>query len=187
MSKSTYIKAITDFVTTHPDDNFDGTIIYDLYENGAGTLRYNNVEYTLIEVLPTAFEFGFPINEVNLVGNRVKDGKNIHTPIQKIGIYTLKNLWEIVKKRYEPETVDTCKAVKDRTYEVAKEMKKRIEPLIERAFMTGAFDCDEAYKNGYVIPKAIMAAVFKTIMYDTMSCPEEYVIREEADNIAKFL
>jgi hypothetical protein len=34
MSKSTYIKGITDFVTTHPDDNFDGTIVYDLYENG---------------------------------------------------------------------------------------------------------------------------------------------------------
>jgi hypothetical protein len=85
------------------------------------------------------------------------------------------------------ETVNTCKVVKECTYEVAEEMKKRIEPLIERAFMTGAFDCDEAYKNGYVIPKAIMAAVFKTIMYDTMSCPEEYVIREEADNIAKFL
>jgi hypothetical protein len=85
------------------------------------------------------------------------------------------------------KTVNTCKVVKERTYEVAEEMKKRIEPLIERAFMTGTFDCDEAYKNGYVIPKAIMAAVFKTIMYDTMCCPEEYVIREEADNIAKFL
>jgi hypothetical protein len=85
------------------------------------------------------------------------------------------------------KSVNTCKVVKERTYEVAEEMKKRIEPLIERAFMSGSFDCDEAYKNGYVIPKAIMAAVFKTIMYDTMSCPEEYVIREEADNILKFL
>lgn len=85
------------------------------------------------------------------------------------------------------KTVNTCKVAKERTYEVAEEMKKRIEPLIERAFMTGAFDCDEACKNGYVIPKAIMAAVFKTIMYDTMSCPEEYVIREEAENISKFL
>lgn len=85
------------------------------------------------------------------------------------------------------KTVNNCKVVKERTYEVAEEMKKRIDPLIERAFNTGAFDCDEAYKNGYVIPKAIMAAVFKTIMYDTMSCPEEYVIREEADNIANFL
>lgn len=85
------------------------------------------------------------------------------------------------------KSISTDKIVKERTYEVAKEMKKRIEPLIERAFMTVAFDCDEAYENGYVIPKAIMAAVFKTIMYDTMSCPEEYAIREEADNIAKFL
>jgi hypothetical protein len=85
------------------------------------------------------------------------------------------------------KTVNTYKVVKERTYEVAEEMKTRIEPLIERAFMTGAFDCDEAYKNGYVIPKAIMAAVFKTIMYDTMSCPEEYAIREEAGNIANFL
>lgn len=185
MDKSTYIKAITDFVTIHPDDNIDGTIIYDLYENGAGTLRYNNVEYTLIEVLPTAFEFGFPISEVNLVGNRVKDGKNIHTPIQKIGIYTLKNLWEIVKKRYEPETADTCKAVKDRTYEVAEEMKKRIEPLIERAFMTGAFDCDEAYKEDYLYPKAIMIAVFKTIADEVGIYSNE--IQDEAKNIYNLL
>jgi hypothetical protein len=85
------------------------------------------------------------------------------------------------------KTVNTCKVVKERTYEIAELMKTRIEPLIERAFMSGAFDCDEAYETGYFIPKAIMAAVFKTIMYDTMSCPEEYVIREEADNIAKFL
>ena len=85
------------------------------------------------------------------------------------------------------KSINTDKIVKERTYEVAEEMKKRIEPLIERAFMTGAFDCDEAYKNGCVIPKAIMAAVFKTIMYDAMSCPEEYAIREEADNISKFL
>lgn len=85
------------------------------------------------------------------------------------------------------KTVNTYKVVKERTYEVAEELKKHIEPLIERAFMTGAFDCDEAYENGYVIPKAIMAAVFKTIMYDTMSCPEIHVVREEAENISKFL
>ena len=179
MSKSTYINAITDFVTTHPDDNFDGTIVYDLYENGNGTLTYKNVKYTLLEVTPNG--------ETNIVGNRISDGKNIHTSLSKLSLSALGMIWEDVKQRYTPETVDTRKAVKDRTYEVAEEMKKRIEPLIERAFMTGAFDCDEAYKNGYVIPKAIMAAVFKTIMYDTMCCPEEYVIREDADNIAKFL
>lgn len=179
MSKSTYIKAITDFVTTHPDDNIDGTIVYDLYENGNGTLTYKNAKYTLLEVTPNG--------ETNIVGNRISDGKNIHTNLSKLSLSALGMIWENVKQRYTPETVDTRKAVKDRTYEVAEEMKKRIEPLIERAFMTGAFDCDEAYKNGYIIPKAIMAAVFKTIMYDTMCCPEEYVIREEADNIAKFL
>ena len=85
------------------------------------------------------------------------------------------------------KSINTDKIVKERTYEIAELMETRIEPLIERAFMSGAFDCDEAYETGYFIPKAIMAAVFKTIMYDTMSCPEEYLIREEADNIAKFL
>ena len=85
------------------------------------------------------------------------------------------------------KSINTDKIVKERTYEIAELMETRIEPLIERAFMSGAFDCDEAYETGYLIPKAIMAAVFKTIMYDAVSCPEEYVIREEADNIAKFL
>lgn len=179
MSKSNYIKVITDFVTTHPNDNIDGTLVCDLYENGNGTLTYKNVKYTLLEVTPNG--------EANIVGNRISDGKNVRTNLTKLSLSVLGMIWEDVMQRYIPETVDTRKAVKDRTYEVAEEMKKRIEPLIERAFMTGAFDCDEAYKNGYVIPKAIMAAVFKTIMYDTMSCPEEYVIREEAGNIANFL
>lgn len=179
MNKSTYIKTIIDFVTTHPDDNFDGTIVYDLYENSNGTLTYKNVKYTLLEVTPNG--------ETNIVGNRINDGKNVHTNLSKLPLSTLGMIWENVKQRYTPETVDTRKAVKDRTYEVAEEMKKRIEPLIERAFMTGAYDCDEAYETGYFIPKAIMAAVFKTIMYDAMSYPEENAIREEADNIAKFL
>lgn len=87
--------------------------------------------------------------------------------------------------KQSPETVNTYKVVKERTYEVAEEMKKRIEPLIERAFMTGAFDCDEAYKNGYVIPKAIMMAVFKTIS-DEFYCNVS-IIENEAANIAKFL
>lgn len=179
MSKSTYIKTIADFVRTHPDDNIDGTLVYDLYENGNGTLTYKDAEYTLLELTPNG--------EANIVGNRISDGKNVHTNLSKLSLSVLEMIWEDVKQRYTPETVDTRKAVKDRTYEVAEEMKKRIEPLIERAFMTGAFDCDEAYKNGYVIPKAIMAAVFKTIMYDTMSCPEIYVVREETENISKFL
>jgi hypothetical protein len=179
MSKSTYIKAISDFVRTHPDDNINGTLVYALYENGNGTLRHNGILYTLVEIKPNG--------EHNLAGIRENNGKNVHTNLCKLPLSVLEIVWENMKKRYEPETIDTRKAVKDRTYEVAEEMKKRIEPLIERAFMTGTFDCDEAYKNGYVIPKAIMAAVFKTIMNDTMSCPEEYVIREEADNIAEFL
>lgn len=179
MSKSTYIKTITDFVTTHPDDNIDGTIVYDLYENGNGTLTYKNAEYTLLEVTPNG--------ETNIVGNRISDGKNVHTSLSKLSLSVLGMIWEDVKQRYTPETVDTRKAVKDRTYEITELMKTRIEPLIERAFMTGAFDCDEAYETGYFIPKAIMAAVFKTIMCDTMSCPEEYAIREEAENISKFL
>jgi hypothetical protein len=150
-----------------------------LYENGNGTLTYKNAKYTLLEVTPNG--------ETNIVGNCISNGKNVHTNLSKLSLSVLRIIWEDVKQRYTPETVDTRKAVKDRTYEIAELMETRIEPLIERAFMTGAFDCDEAYETGYFIPKAIMAAVFKTIMYDAMSCPEENAIREEADNIAKFL
>lgn len=173
MNKSTYIKTIIDFVTTHPDDNFDGTIVYDLYENSNGTLTYKNVEYTLLEVTPNG--------ETNIVGNRISDGKNVHTNLSKLPLSTLGMIWENVKQRYTPETVDTRKAVKDRTYEVAEEMKKRIEPLIERAFMTGAFDCDEAYKEDYLYPKAIMIAVFKTI------ADEVGIYSNEAKNIYNLL
>ena len=177
MSKSTYIKAITDFITTHPDDNFDGTIVYDLYENGNGTLTYKNVKYTLLEVTPNG--------ETNIVGNRISDGKNVHTNLNKLPLSVLEIIWEGVKQRYTPETVDTRKAVKDRTYEVAEEMKKRIEPLIERAFMTGAFDCDEAYKEAYLYPKAIMIAVFKTIADEVGIYSNE--IQDEAKNIYNLL
>lgn len=77
------------------------------------------------------------------------------------------------------------KTVKARTYEVAEEMKKRIEPLIEKAFNTGAFDVDEAYKDGYVTPKAIVAAVLKTIAEETTG--SLYEIQAEADDIYLFL
>ena len=177
MSKSTYIKAITDFVATHPDDNIDGTIVYDLYENGNGTLTYKNAKYTLLEITPNG--------EANIVGNRISDGKNVHTHISKLSLSALGMIWDDVKQRYTPETVDTRKAVKDRTYEVAEEMKKRIEPLIERAFNTGAFDCDKAYKEDYLYPKAIMIAVFKTIADEVgIYCNE---IQDEAKNIYNLL
>lgn len=83
------------------------------------------------------------------------------------------------------KTVNTCKVVKERTYEVAEEMKKRIEPLIERAFMTRDFDCDEAYKEDYVYPKAIMIAVFKTIADEFGTYCHE--IQDEAKNIYNYL
>lgn len=83
------------------------------------------------------------------------------------------------------KTVNTCKVVKERTYEVAENMKKRIEPLVERAFNTGAFDCDEAYKEDYLYPKAIMIAVFKTIADEVGIYSNE--IQDEAKNIYNLL
>lgn len=74
--------------------------------------------------------------------------------------------------------------VKERTQNIADNMKRRMDYLIEKAFSTGAFDIDFAHEYGTIIPRAIVAAAMKTLVEDEAS---NSAVKKEMDNIYIFL
>lgn len=77
-------------------------------------------------------------------------------------------------------------AVKQRTYKILEHNKKVLLPLVERAFLSGAIDIEDAYESEDIIPSAIVLAAFMSITSDMQSSASEEVI-EEANNIFEMI
>lgn len=77
-------------------------------------------------------------------------------------------------------------AVKNRTKELIEEVKNRMDLLVERAFITGAFDIDYAFENDNLIPQAIVNAVLMTLAGEKTNASTKE-INKEAENIFQFL
>ncbi len=76
--------------------------------------------------------------------------------------------------------------VKARTMECVEEAKKRMDALVERAFLCGAVDIEKALNTDYRIPKAITTAVLMTLAYEyTNGATND--IEEEANNIFEMI
>lgn len=76
--------------------------------------------------------------------------------------------------------------VKKRTNQILEDVKNRMDLLVERAFMTGAFDIDYAYEHDNLIPQAIVNAVLMTLAGENTNASTRE-INEEAENIFQFL
>ncbi len=90
------------------------------------------------------------------------------------------------------ETITTMKdneikqIVKARTMECIDEAKRKMDALVNRAFLCGAVDIEKAINTDYRIPKAITTAILMTLASEyTNGATND--IEQEAENIYQML
>lgn len=158
-----------------PDDVIDGESVCDIFDVDGNNIETNGAILTLTSVDENG--------ELTIWGTNERNGKNVCFQPEDLNEKILDDI--ALGLTANKNTNYKNAVVRQRTREVANEMKKRFDALIEKAFNTGAFDWDEAFRNGYVIPKAIVAAAAKTVMEEC--CNYDCEIVNEKDNIYQFL
>lgn len=76
--------------------------------------------------------------------------------------------------------------VENRTNRLMEKVKNRMDLLVTRAFLTGAFDIDYAFENDNLIPQAIVNAVLMTLAAENTNASTTE-INKEAENIFQFI
>ena len=173
--KNELIEKIKEQTLNTPDDVIDDESVCDIFDNEGNTIETKGAILTITSVDENG--------ELTIWGTNERCGKNVCFQPEDLSENVLKQIIDglIVNK----DGKHKLNTVKERTREVANEMKKRFDELVEKAFNTGAFDWDEAFRNGYVIPKAIVGAVAKTVM-DEYTC-YDCEITNERNSIYQFL
>lgn len=174
MRKQTCLLEIDELLTLYYDDIIDDACVCDVYDEDGNEISTN--EAVLTEV------FKKPNGNVYVSATRHSDNKTIIRKIESYDAKTIERIWSGLRTRREGYKQEK---VEERTREVANEMMKRFNELVNKALNTSAFDWDYAFQNGYVIPKAIIGAIAKTVM-DECTCGDSE-IRNERDNIYQFL